>query len=53
MDLMEYKTEIDLNLRVSSEDKENMWIARMYVIMKGLIKSIFTNLKTRFVKLQS
>lgn len=39
--MVEYKAERDVNLEVSKGEKENMYIASMFEIMKELITSIF------------
>lgn len=41
LDMVEYKVERDVNLEVSKGEKENMYIASMFEIMKELITSIF------------
>lgn len=39
--MVEYKVERDVNLEVSKGEKENMYIASVFEIMKELITSIF------------
>lgn len=50
--MVEYKAERDVNLEVSKGEKENMYIASMFEIMKELIASIFfTRKKSRLTTL--